>query len=455
MEPIPQTKNLLTKISLFSNIIPYYGYIHECAELFSQLSKECRDQWESNIGPILKVIMKHNQCKMIMKINKVNRKLTNYLLKGSKQGKVQGIYNYFSIKVNIESSSAYGVMIKLLKEIKKINDELGISVNDVFCKIFCKSTPVLYSSLLKFVKEYVDLGFNKEALDIDRENLFSCLENYKPRGKQTNVLEYLDVFNGFNQVYRKFNIPSDQIQEIKHLDLNYPNFYWKQGARAQSYHDILSVIKKFKEITLNFSQIQNILKELELINTIFESWDTLRIDLEILHNGMFDHIGDLSKIVDLSKIGELSKYFPNVRNIIFFNPECLPFLLERNFFTPENEEQKEKFSQLSNSILMEKEELYFDTLFDFNAKDVTIVLNVKNKSGHYKTIKAKEVNIKCSGDAFFKIDNTLIITKAADIVHIKDFKEIETSHNLSEIFSTLKNKYPCFAILGFKENIIK
>ena len=49
MESIyPSRKILATKISYISNIMTYYGYVHEWAELYRQLCKDSRTEWDKN-----------------------------------------------------------------------------------------------------------------------------------------------------------------------------------------------------------------------------------------------------------------------------------------------------------------------------------------------------------------------------------------------------------------------
>ena len=64
MERIGLTrKKLVTKISYTSNIMVYYGYVHEWAELYRQLCKESRTEWDRNLNIIVKVIMNNKNSK--------------------------------------------------------------------------------------------------------------------------------------------------------------------------------------------------------------------------------------------------------------------------------------------------------------------------------------------------------------------------------------------------------
>ena len=61
-------KDLLTKISYLSNIMIYYGYLHEWAELFNQLCKETRKEFNLKNFGIVNVIMKHKNFKWKLEI---------------------------------------------------------------------------------------------------------------------------------------------------------------------------------------------------------------------------------------------------------------------------------------------------------------------------------------------------------------------------------------------------
>ena len=56
-------KDLLTKISYMSNIMVYYGYLHEWAELFNQLWKQTKQEFNIKSFGVVNVIMKHENFK--------------------------------------------------------------------------------------------------------------------------------------------------------------------------------------------------------------------------------------------------------------------------------------------------------------------------------------------------------------------------------------------------------
>ena len=94
MEPLQRSRKILaTKISYISQIMIYFGYIHEWAELYRQLCRDSREEWNSKSYAIFKVIMKNKDSRYKMLIKKsFTKKNADFLLKS-------GVYNYFSLGV--------------------------------------------------------------------------------------------------------------------------------------------------------------------------------------------------------------------------------------------------------------------------------------------------------------------------------------------------------------------
>ena len=71
----------------------YFGYIHECAELYRQLCKDSRTEWNSKSKSIFKVIMKHKDSRFKILFKKpFTKRNAEFLLQN-------GVYNYFSIGI--------------------------------------------------------------------------------------------------------------------------------------------------------------------------------------------------------------------------------------------------------------------------------------------------------------------------------------------------------------------
>ena len=94
MEPLQRSRKILaTKISYISQIMIYFGYIHEWAELYRQLCRDSREEWNSKSNAIFKVIMKNKDSRFKMFIKKpFTMKNADFLLKS-------GVYNYFSLGI--------------------------------------------------------------------------------------------------------------------------------------------------------------------------------------------------------------------------------------------------------------------------------------------------------------------------------------------------------------------
>jgi hypothetical protein len=119
MEPLRKNYGkLIAKLSHVSYLVKYYGYFHECAELFRQLTKASRKEWDDNLKPIIDVIMKNEECKLTLIINKpFNYKICNALLKS-------GMYNYFHLEVKFSSLLSYKAGILFLSKIEVFSPDM-------------------------------------------------------------------------------------------------------------------------------------------------------------------------------------------------------------------------------------------------------------------------------------------------------------------------------------------
>ena len=60
-------------------------------------------------------------------------------------------------------------------------------MSDVFRYVFLKSTQTLYPLLVNFVNLYWDLGFNPDALEIDKDQFYTHLYQFRGRGKPLKI----------------------------------------------------------------------------------------------------------------------------------------------------------------------------------------------------------------------------------------------------------------------------
>ena len=114
MEPLWKSRKILaTKISYISQIMVYFGYIHEWAELYRQLWRDSREEWNSKSSAIFKVIMKNKDSRFKMLIKKpFTNKNANFLLKNS-------VYNYFSIGVLADNLKSYQAIEYFLENLEE------------------------------------------------------------------------------------------------------------------------------------------------------------------------------------------------------------------------------------------------------------------------------------------------------------------------------------------------
>jgi hypothetical protein len=111
-------KILVTKISYISHLMKYYGYLHESAELFLQLNRASRMEWESNLKGIVQVIMSHPQSKMIMEIQGLfTPRIAEFILKTK-------AYLFYRLAVSIDKTGQINALIKLVDQIELIPADL-------------------------------------------------------------------------------------------------------------------------------------------------------------------------------------------------------------------------------------------------------------------------------------------------------------------------------------------
>jgi len=149
MEPIAipsqNRSRLLKRISYISLIMKYYGYIHEWAELFKQLCKDSKQEWDKNQRAIVEVIMKHQGSRMNLDVHDTSsHKVFEYLLTNNK-------FNYYSISLTLERGESFKIAMKFLDEVIRRNKSLNIKNTKIFnsVKIECKG---VLKGLVNFVK---------------------------------------------------------------------------------------------------------------------------------------------------------------------------------------------------------------------------------------------------------------------------------------------------------------
>ena len=144
MERIESRKTLATKIAYISNIIVYYGYMHEWAELYRQLCKESRNEWDKNARAIVKVVMKHKNSRCILEFkNDFSRKAVKFLTNNN-------TYNYYRIKAYLNNKS-YRYLTEFINNLEYYSKDLfyEVSIN-------------LRAWDQVLIQSFIDIYFSKE-----------------------------------------------------------------------------------------------------------------------------------------------------------------------------------------------------------------------------------------------------------------------------------------------------
>ena len=111
-------KILATKISYISNIMVYYGYVHECAELYLQLCKDSRSEFNKNSHTITNIIMKHKNSRWKMEFkSEFSSKQAKFLL-------ANYTYSYFRLNLWLHNSTSYTNLVNFISNLKHYSTDL-------------------------------------------------------------------------------------------------------------------------------------------------------------------------------------------------------------------------------------------------------------------------------------------------------------------------------------------
>jgi hypothetical protein len=156
MEDTRSYKALISRLCYISFIVKYYGYFHESAELFRQLNKASRKEWDDNLKSIVEVILSNEECKLTLAVTKhFNSKIAKILLRNQ-------MHNYFFLDVAFGTAASYNAGIQFLKSIEIYSPKMFKSIHADFGS-------VTKQKMEEFLKLYEDKGFSSEAINIDRE----------------------------------------------------------------------------------------------------------------------------------------------------------------------------------------------------------------------------------------------------------------------------------------------
>ena len=153
MEIIENRRMLATKIAYISNIMVYYGYIHECAELYRELSKDSREEWDKNVKAIVNVIMKHKNSRCNLEFK------GDFTIRVVKFLTVNQAYNYFKIGVNLKGQSYYYIT-EFIRNLDQYSDDLFWKVSILYHKSD-------HSKIQEFLEVYFSKRLDKTAIQFD------------------------------------------------------------------------------------------------------------------------------------------------------------------------------------------------------------------------------------------------------------------------------------------------
>ena len=159
MERIDSCRILATKIAYISNIMIYYGYVHEWAELYKQLCSDSREEWNKNAKAIVKVIMKDTnlRCKLDFKGDFTHR-IAKFL-------ETNNTYNYYRIKVLLNNEGCR-YLIEFIRKLDYYSE-------DLFYKVLIQCNKWDFYLIQRFMEVYFSQGLDKKALKFIRIPYFS------------------------------------------------------------------------------------------------------------------------------------------------------------------------------------------------------------------------------------------------------------------------------------------
>ena len=159
MERIDSCRILATKIAYISNIMIYYGYVHEWAELYKQLCSDSREEWNKNAKAIVKVIMKDTnlRCKLDFKGDFTHR-IAKFL-------ETNNTYNYYRIGVLLNNEGCR-YLIEFIRKLDYYSE-------DLFYKVLIQCNKWDFYLIQRFMEVYFSQGLDKKALKFIRFPYFS------------------------------------------------------------------------------------------------------------------------------------------------------------------------------------------------------------------------------------------------------------------------------------------
>lgn len=325
MESLESPKSyVLTKISNFSNIMVYYGYINEWAEFFRLLWKKSKKAWDENEDAIIKVIMDKSASRFRLSIKKpFNATHVKYLL-------AHRHYTFYTLNIQLAEAASYKAWIKFIESLPE-------GFTNVFNEISMISQKHVFPIIKKFMESYISHGYDLSIITASYKGFYISMGPHNM--DNIGATEYLKV--PFASKYKTFGTP--KVEGVRHqpvagskgyVDNWYELVLYSNQPGYKYEYDFISELN-FTKLSIDLEYIESLV-EYEKHEILSENWSIL----------LFDNHSD-AKSFDAdyplrTHFNKLLKLLPNVHTLIVYN-YFYSFVQLLSFFVPSpvtDEEEK-------------------------------------------------------------------------------------------------------------------
>ncbi|CAI2359853.1 unnamed protein product [Moneuplotes crassus] len=382
------------KLSLMSLIVPYFGYVNECAELMLQLDSKTRAVWLGNLKAILEVIMDYRQCTLVKEIHKT---FTQTISKKLQQGKN---YLYFALKVKLGSEESFKAMIKLMDQMEEVMlkyqfEEVLITMEECAQQIgHC------------FLQKYVEKGFDKKAIVLNSKK--SVNKGFNSQGFYLKY-HYYDpcekkIGSYTNDIYRSNRLPNKQaIEKLYVYDPKSPMSHF---------------LTNFKSISITPEALTSPSSEVSEYQFKNESCKTL----ELSKKHEYDEIEMESEKVEIvfQALEEFSKKILILESFSTQYSHFFEFIASQNFFQ-ENEDYQ-NLSKIKN-FTFESEVDHDRISLDYKCQKGEIAYQ-NSVGSSIKIFTVSDLELKLMTDEFCydPEHQVIILMKAPSVLSFKNIK---------------------------------
>jgi hypothetical protein len=409
-------KVLVTKISYISHLMKYYGYLHESAELFLQLNRASRMEWESNLKGIVQVIMSHPQSKMIMEIQgPFTPRIAEFVLKTK-------AYLFYRLAVSIDKTGQINALIKLVDQIELIpadlfyNCLLSINTsNSMRCNAFvqlCQCKGIGLDNIKLNPNSSQTLLFNKNSKSFSLMQIYcswNALFLFTMSERYTHFIERTEGEEALTTRLTVKSITIDCSYQIEHLN----SVDFKQLKIPQ---ELLSAFVDSWGTLFNWYLEKNGLRE----NAILERIDIL---------GSFIPQPNLNDM--LCDINRLLNFYPNVHSLFLPSNAGNQSAIDVIFVQSQVEEEVKNLQQIST--------LWYSNNIINN--DLNIVKRncqfLLNLPQGIKIYQASILKVNCNFHEYRVLDDSVILVDSLRNLTVSNVKEIPPENDFEvEIYQT-------------------